>query len=353
MFRPEPKLDVRSSTLASRLALASKPDFQAHAHSPQRALDDKGNAGLAQTKIGSRIRELKDINSGWSAQRIATANTSPSFDDPFLCPAPAISRTKLLQARKSSTDASMPDYVSERVGRSREETEMSDVAYQKVDFLKHMNEAAITEIAQALSPERREELVITLSPTEILSAKEELSDVSRDISPTQNPSVILPSNRTSLKAIDVANTEPGNIVRRYSQSMIMSNANSKPELEHITNSIPSVALTSTRNQDSGVCPLNNDLPSLPGSWQAPSTISTDNCMTRTPDLYEMLSRPSSNTSKRKRLESPVRSRVLAEHITTPETSTSPSKQHKSPHDTDSGGSRDDLPLSASKWAKDI
>jgi hypothetical protein len=201
--------------------------------------------------------------------------------------------------------------------------------------------------------ERREELVITLSPTEVLLAKEDLSDVSRDISPTRKPSVILPSNRTPLKAIDVADTEPGDIVRRYSQSKVMSNASSKPELEHEMNSIPPVALTSTRHQDSRVCPLNTDLPSLPGSWQAPSTNSTDNWMTRTPNLYEMLSRPSSNTSKRKRLESPVKSRVLAEPITTPETSTSPSKQHESPHDADSGGSGDDLPLSASKWAKDI
>lgn len=69
-------------------------------------------------------------------------------------------RTK---SRSNGTDESMPDYLSTGTGHRRTSTDMS-VQWPRRDFQRHMDEAAVDEIVQALSPEKRDELLDALSP---------------------------------------------------------------------------------------------------------------------------------------------------------------------------------------------
>ena len=75
-------------------------------------------------------------------------------------------RTK---TRSNNTDESMPDYSPNGTGHRRTSTDMS-VQWPRRDFQKHMDEAAIDEIVQALSSEKRDELLDALSPVKSSSS---------------------------------------------------------------------------------------------------------------------------------------------------------------------------------------
>jgi hypothetical protein len=95
----------------------------------------------------------------------ATATTPAAFsgaNDPFLAPGPDSSVGWRSATRKFSTDESMPDYASHTTERSRA-SEMS-VMWERRDFQKHMDEAAVEEIIEALSPAKKGKLLHALSP---------------------------------------------------------------------------------------------------------------------------------------------------------------------------------------------
>lgn len=84
-------------------------------------------------------------------------------NDPFLGPGPESSLGWRSSARKTSTDETMPDYASHTTDHSRADTDMS-ITWPRRDFQKHMDEAAVDEIIEALSPSKKGQLLNALSP---------------------------------------------------------------------------------------------------------------------------------------------------------------------------------------------
>lgn len=94
-----------------------------------------------------------------------TRNAAGTADDPFLVELHS-GTTKPYQnkqTRSTSHDLSMPDY---RSAESRALTDMSGVSYNKLDFERQVNNAAVDEIVKALSPTKQEQLLKALSPPE-------------------------------------------------------------------------------------------------------------------------------------------------------------------------------------------
>ena len=88
-----------------------------------------------------------------------------TVDDPFLVPSQPSSNPKLFQrkqAQSSSHDVPMSDYGS---GESRAVTDMSGVSYNRLDFERQVNNAAVSEILKALSPGKQSQLFNALSPS--------------------------------------------------------------------------------------------------------------------------------------------------------------------------------------------
>jgi hypothetical protein len=87
-----------------------------------------------------------------------------TVDDPFLIPSQPLNSSKLFhrkQTQTSSHDISMPDYRSRE---SRAVTDMSGISYNRLDFERQVNDAAVEEIVKALSPMKQIELLKALSP---------------------------------------------------------------------------------------------------------------------------------------------------------------------------------------------
>jgi hypothetical protein len=89
-------------------------------------------------------------------------------DDPFMGPSSAVSRWRGKVSH--STDDTMPDFEQVDSSHTRGSTDMSGVSWPRRDFQRHMDEAAIDEIIEALSPEKRSQLKEVLSPAESSSS---------------------------------------------------------------------------------------------------------------------------------------------------------------------------------------
>lgn len=167
------------------------PDHEAHAHSPRRVCPQ--NPASATVHCFNNPRECafrgcthprhfmspqhqiqgrsalspiyaSNIMPPAYAYNPSVRNAAGTVDDPFLVPAQTSGISKLFQRKQtqpSSHDVSMPDY---RSGESRAVTEMSGISYNRVDFEKQMNNAAVEEIVKALSPTKQSELFKVLSP---------------------------------------------------------------------------------------------------------------------------------------------------------------------------------------------
>jgi hypothetical protein len=165
------------------------PDHDAHAHSPRRSsLLDYANAqmhcyndprecayrGCTHPRhFASPQHQLqqKPTPSPMYASNMmptytytqGTRNTPGTVDDPFLVESYSGNAKPYLhkQTRSSSHDVSMPDY---RSAESRALTEMSGVSYNRLDFERQVNNAAVEELVKALSPTKQEQLLKALSP---------------------------------------------------------------------------------------------------------------------------------------------------------------------------------------------
>jgi hypothetical protein len=89
-------------------------------------------------------------------------------DDPFMGPSSAVSRWRGKVSH--STDDSMPDFEHTTSSHTRGSTDMSGVSWPRRDFQRHMDEAAIDEIIEALSPAKRNQLKEVLSPSESIGS---------------------------------------------------------------------------------------------------------------------------------------------------------------------------------------
>lgn len=167
------------------------PDHNAHAHSPRRAsLPDhtiapmhcynnprecafrgcthprhfaspqhqsQGRPALSSMYAGNMMPPAYGYNPGGR-------HAAGTVDDPFLVPSHPSNNSKMFQRKQtqpSSHDTSMPDYRSRE---SRAVTDMSGVSYNRLDFERQVNDAAVEEIVKALSPLKQIELFKALSP---------------------------------------------------------------------------------------------------------------------------------------------------------------------------------------------
>jgi hypothetical protein len=95
----------------------------------------------------------------------STATPVPALsgtNDPFFAPVPE-SSLGWRSTRKSSTDETMQDSISHSTEHSQAYSDMA-ITWPRRDFQKHMDEAAVDEIVQALSPSRKSQLLSALSP---------------------------------------------------------------------------------------------------------------------------------------------------------------------------------------------
>lgn len=169
LFESRPLSTRRQPPLSTRLS--SLTGHEAHAHSPQRSAprrDDvwdriASKADLSYRGFVSRLDPATDHRfGGMHPVQAGTSNALSGSNDPFIAPPPD-SSIGWRSARKTSTDESMPDYMSYGTDNSRAETEMS-ITWPRRDFQKHMDEAAIEEIIDALSPAKKVQLLSALSP---------------------------------------------------------------------------------------------------------------------------------------------------------------------------------------------
>ena len=159
----------RSGPIGARLP--GHNGYDAHAHSPQRSVSiglgrnthgvhNHINPGYQTYQPPSQAMTIKPSSS--QPNGLVTARALSRDEDPFMGPASAGQQWRS-KTRSNSTDDTMPDYVSNGDGHRRTSTEMS-VAWPRRDFQRHMDEAAVDEIVQALSPEKRDQLMGALSP---------------------------------------------------------------------------------------------------------------------------------------------------------------------------------------------
>ena len=236
-----------------------------------------GHTGLHQSRWASNDASARnDIDHVLRAQ-----------EDPFMGPplAPAI---RGRQTRSSSHDISMEDYVSSKSTHSRAHTEMSGVTYPPKDFGKTMQEAAIEEIIEALSPVKRDQLFRALSPdTETHAGTEPPNNTPSKkpmAAPSSTPKTVnhvptsaVNENGTNLKILGGRVRSQGSSkVRSRPSSTQLSQRNVSPA----SNSTSPKEAFLTPEHDNGDSKTNIDL-----------TIDDDNSRRR---------RSTSNASKRKR-----------------------------------------------------
>jgi hypothetical protein len=167
------------------------PDHNAHAHSPRRAsLPDHATAPMHcynnprecafrgcthprhfaspqhqnQGRLAPSSMYAGNMMPPAYAYNPGGRNAAGTVDDPFLVPSQPSNSSKLFQRHQTQSsihDVSMPDYRSRE---SRAVTEMSGVSYNRLDFERQVNHAAVEEIIKALSPMKQSELLKALSP---------------------------------------------------------------------------------------------------------------------------------------------------------------------------------------------
>lgn len=140
---------------------------QTHAHSPQASM----NIGVSASNQGlPNYRQFYNRSAGQSGPpptfsrypTVVPTNAFVSGEDPFMGPTSSSAARWRSQIR--SSDVSMSDDPPQKLEHSRTETEMSGVDWPRRDFQKHIDEAAIDEIIQALSPSKKDQLLNALSP---------------------------------------------------------------------------------------------------------------------------------------------------------------------------------------------
>ena len=192
--------------------LPGNTGYEAHTHSPQRlASGDAGKnfQGLLTSEIAgppaylSRSQEMSIKASSSQPNGLVSARTLSRDEDPFMGLGSASNQWRS-KARSNSTDETMPDFESNSLGHSRASTEMS-VMWPKRDFQRHMDEAAVDEIVQALSPEKRDQLMEALSPVDRSSsgiAPPSNTPKTAEGSKQSSPMLKIPSIIASRRSID-------------------------------------------------------------------------------------------------------------------------------------------------------
>jgi hypothetical protein len=170
MFETIQRDPRRSGPIGTRLA--GTKGHEAHAHSPQRSTSvhlGRSISGIEQADAVAyqacqprshlpSTGRLPAPPTGLGSRAVLSRD-----EDPFMGPSSASHQWRP-KGRSNSTDDTMPDYDADEAGHSRTTTEMSGISWPRRDFERHMNEAAIDEIVQALSPEKKSQLVKALSP---------------------------------------------------------------------------------------------------------------------------------------------------------------------------------------------
>ncbi|OAP57584.1 hypothetical protein AYL99_08322 [Fonsecaea erecta] len=180
MFENSSSKPPRPVPIGSRVSGVS--GHEAHSHSPQR-LPPIGSRSKRlslhenyQTSLDAHHHSELQPDSISDVANVGALKNKPTEgqalvklvahdDGPFISPhqTPTSIQQWRLQLRSSSHDISMSDYTSSKTDRSVVNTEMSGVSVPRANFMKHMNEANLEEILQALSPSRQEELFKVLS----------------------------------------------------------------------------------------------------------------------------------------------------------------------------------------------
>lgn len=284
--------------IASRVS--ALPDFEAHAHSPQRR----------QAHNSAKLPFHQGTNTVNRQSRIYS-----EIDDPFVGPTPISLRGKQPHLRRSSDEAPIRDFNSVRTVRSHTGTEMSGVSYAKPNFERAMNEAAIDEIVQALSPERKYDLFHALSTTpkgvnRSTSTRANVTNMVKSLcQPVQQQTRAeslfhLPPISTESHH---ASTTTGNLLAsRYATVPLISSSTLTPQHYGLMNGLRS-----------SLDPL------LPNRFNYVSA--TDPESEPNKSLTEPRPRSSSNASKRKRFDSPSTATPV-EPCKLPSMSTSPCKK---------------------------
>lgn len=189
--------------------MSGRDSFDFHAHSPQRTIST--HAGYVQIGHASGSTAARRTLLGDGLSTLPSAPTPPvhsttalsNGDDPFMGPSSAVSRWQG-QTRSGSTDETMPDYASGAAPHRRTSTDMSGVSWPRRDFQRHMDEAAIDEIIEALSPEKRDRLKEMLSPDQSSSSGLHApSNTPRTAEATKLPSpVINPKEGAEIKVAE-------------------------------------------------------------------------------------------------------------------------------------------------------
>lgn len=159
----------RPAPLAQRTP--SLPGYEAHSHSPHQATGSRQDVWARIANKADQSYKEYAFRSGsagparFSGSQVGAvgSNALSSHNDPFMAPGPESSLGWRSTQRKTSTDVSMPDYASHGTDASRADTDMS-INWPRRDFQRHMDEAAIEEIVEALSPSKKGQLLNALSP---------------------------------------------------------------------------------------------------------------------------------------------------------------------------------------------
>lgn len=194
LFENKPAGLRRPATLNTRSTGIAGPE--AHAHSPQRLSGGREDAwGRMSRRVEASSKEYAYRSPFGGVHSTATpvVGALSGTNDPFFAPVPDSSIGWRSSARKTSTDDIMPDYASHSTERSRADTDMS-VTWPRRDFQKHMDEAAVNEIIEALSPSKKGQLLSALSP--------ERSSSSGIHAPINTPKTANPSRSPPEREVD-------------------------------------------------------------------------------------------------------------------------------------------------------
>ena len=121
-------------------------------------MSSRADAGARDYSFRSNLVGEQGVGSSYIGAT-PVSNALSGMNDPFFAPMPDSSIGWRSSARKTSTDNTAPDYAS----TLSRDTDMS-VTWPRRDFQKHMDEAAVDEIVNALSPSKKGELLNALSP---------------------------------------------------------------------------------------------------------------------------------------------------------------------------------------------
>lgn len=125
-------------------AHGARTDFEAHAHSPQRSTKQHASKAVPGA--------IELHAAGPLPEKFVSMS-----EDPFVGPRHTIA---VQQSRKPSTDIAFFDFA-----RNKNQSEMSGVVMQQLDFQQQMDRAAVDEIVRALTPMKRFALLDALSPS--------------------------------------------------------------------------------------------------------------------------------------------------------------------------------------------